>query len=78
MDNHTPIRERNEYPQLMNAKHLMSIGIPRARAYQLLNTAGLPVVKLGGRKFMVRDRFFKWLDEQAANHSEGNSTVSAE
>ena len=70
--------ERADYPQLMAARDITNLGLSRAMAYQLLNRDDLPVVVIGTRRFMNRDRFFEWMDRQAANHSEGNSTVSAE
>ena len=59
--------ERADYPQLMSAKDLKNIGLSRPMAYQLLNRDDLPVVVIGGRRFMNRDRFFEWMDRQAAN-----------
>lgn len=59
--------ERTDYPQLMAAKDITNMGLSRAMAYQLLNREDLPVVVIGTRRFMNRDRFFEWLDKQAAN-----------
>ena len=59
--------ERTDFPQLMTAKDLSKTGISRDAAYRLLNRTDLPVVVIGTRRFMNRDRFFEWLDEQAAN-----------
>lgn len=53
---------------LMNAHDLQAAGIPRALAYQLLNRADMPVITLGRRKFMVKAKFEKWLDEQSGGN----------
>ena len=57
--------EITERAVLLSSKHMQDIGFPRAITYQLLNRADLPVVIIGGRKFMHRDLFLKWLEEQA-------------
>lgn len=54
-----------ERPLLMDAHDLQAEGIPRALAYQLLNRSDMPVITLGRRKFMVRAKFEKWLDESS-------------
>ena len=59
--------ERTDYPQLMSAKDLQAIGLSRPMVYRLLNREDLPVVIIGRRRLMNRDRFFEWLDKQAAN-----------
>lgn len=50
---------------LLDAHDLQAAGIPRTIAYQLLNRADLPVITLGRRKFMVKAKFEKWLDENS-------------
>lgn len=58
--------ERTSYPQLMTAKDLQTVGLSRPMAYRLLNREDLPVVVIGRRRLMNRDRFFEWMDRQAA------------
>ena len=53
-----------KYPMLLDAKDLQeAVGIPRALAYQLLNRADMPVVCLGRRKFMNRDKFVEIMND---------------
>ena len=61
---------REEFPLLMSAKDLQKVGVTKTMAYQLLNREDMPVVCIGGRKFVNRDKFFQWLDGQtlAAPH----------
>lgn len=63
---------REEFPLLMSAKDLQKVGVTKTMAYQLLNREDMPVVCIGGRKFVNRDKFFQWLDGQtlAAVHDE--------
>lgn len=50
---------------MMSAKNIQSVGFSRTLAYSLLNRDDVPVITIGGRKFVQRDRFFEWLDRQA-------------
>ncbi len=63
---------REEFPLLMSAKDLQKVGVTKTMAYQLLNREDMPVVCIGGRKFVNRDKFFQWLDGQtfATPHDE--------
>lgn len=54
-----------ELPLVMSAKDIQVLGFSRSLAYGLLNRADVPVIVIGGRKFVQRDRFFEWLDKQA-------------
>jgi len=63
------INPRTVFPALLNAKHLQECGLTRAMAYQLLNREDMPVVQIGVRKFMNRDRFFEWMDNQSARRA---------
>ena len=55
---------REDFPLLMSAKDLQRVGVTKTMAYQLLNREDIPVVCIGGRKFVNRDKFFQWLDSQ--------------
>lgn len=55
---------REELPLVMSAHDLQAIGFSRSMSYQLLNRKDFPVVEIGGRKFVNRDKFFQWLDNQ--------------
>ena len=60
------IKNEQELPLLMDAKNLQALGFSRSVAYQLLNRADIPVIKVGGRKFVNRNEFFAWLNAQRA------------
>lgn len=50
---------------LWSAKDLQKAGLSRSLSYQLLSRNDLPVIRLGDRKFMLREPFMKWLEQQA-------------
>ncbi|MBR1584430.1 MAG: hypothetical protein IJ662_02690 [Clostridia bacterium] len=50
---------------LLDAHDLQAAGISRTLAYQLLNRADMPVVTFGRRKYLVKDKFLRWLDENS-------------
>lgn len=50
---------------LLSESDRKKYGISRSMWYRLLNREDLPVVKIGGRKFLHRDLFERWLAEQA-------------
>lgn len=63
---------KSELPILLSAKDIQSIGLSRSMAYQLLNRSDVPIVAIGGRKFLNRDRFFEWLDMNTNNGGNGD------
>jgi hypothetical protein len=58
---------REDMPMLLTANDLQTMGFRRAMVYKILNSADVPVVKIGSRKFIQRDKFFKWLDSKETN-----------
>ena len=54
----------NEFPMMLTANDLQAMGFRRAMVYKILNSADVPVVKIWSRKFIQRDKFFKWLDSK--------------
>lgn len=55
---------REDMPMMLTANDLQTMGFRRAMVYKILNSADVPVVKIGSRKFIQRDKFFKWLDSK--------------
>lgn len=54
----------NDLPNILNADQLAStLGVSRARAYQLLNTADFPTLKIGKRKLIPKDKLIAWIDQ---------------
>ena len=57
--------------ELLSASDLQEMGMGRSMVYQLLNRADLPVVQIGKRKFMHREKFLEWLAGQAGQMAGG-------
>ena len=49
-------------PMMLSANEIQTMGFTRTMAYNILNRKDVPVVKIGNRKFIQRDKFFEWLD----------------
>ena len=53
-----------ELPVILTAEEVQKITrLSRASVYNLFNSQGFPCLKLGCRKLVQRDDFFKWLNE---------------
>lgn len=49
----------------MNVADLQqALGIGRAQAYELVNRADFPTIRLGRKILIPRDAFLRWLDKQ--------------
>lgn len=51
-----------EMPYLMTAQNLQQLGFSKSASYAILNMEGMPVIHVGRRKCLVRDKFEKVLD----------------
>ena len=60
---------RESYPELLTADHLQSMGFTRSMSYAFMKREDLPVIRIGRKKFIRRDTFFKWLDSQESSVS---------
>ncbi len=49
---------------LWDAHDLIAAGFSRSTAYQLLHRKDVPVIRVGSRLFVRRERFLRWLDRQ--------------
>lgn len=58
-------KNTSELPELLSERDRTAFGIARTMWYELLNRDDMPIVQIGGRKFIHRDLFRKWLEEQA-------------
>lgn len=55
------IRSIEEMPFMMTASDLQAAGLcGRSRAYELVNTQGFPVLKVGCKKYIPKDAFIEW------------------
>jgi excisionase family DNA binding protein len=58
----------DDLPLMLNANDIVSIlGISRAFAYNLLHDKTLPVIVIGKRRVVNRDKFFNWLEKREHN-----------
>lgn len=55
---------KNEFPEMMTAEDLQILGFTRSMAYAFLNREDVPVIRIGKRKFIRKEKFYKWLEEQ--------------
>ena len=54
---------RNVTPEILSAKDLQDMGFSRSMSYALFNREDIPVIRIGKRKFIRRERFMEWLAE---------------
>ena len=57
-------------PMMLSANEIQAMGFTRTMAYSILNRYDVPVVKIGNRKFVQRDKFFEWLDKRERGDDE--------
>ena len=51
-------------PEILSAKDLQDMGFSRSMSYALFNCEDIPVIRIGKRNFIRREKFFEWLTEQ--------------
>ena len=61
---------KNEYPEMMTAEDLQNFGFTRSMAYAFLNRKDVTVIRIGKRKFIRKERFYEWLEEQERSGNE--------
>ena len=54
---------KNGTPEILSAKDLQDMGFSRSMSYALFNREDIPVIHIGKRKFIRRERFMEWLAE---------------
>jgi len=56
----------DELPISLNAKDLESVlAISRGLVYELFKRPDFPVMEIGGRKLVLKDKFISWLNKQS-------------
>lgn len=55
---------KNGTHEILSAKDLQEMGFSRSMSYALFNREDIPVIRIGKRKFIRRERFMEWLAEQ--------------
>ena len=58
------MNSRETLPMMLSANDIQTMGFTRTMAYNILDREDVPVVKIGNRKFIQRDKFFDWLDSR--------------
>lgn len=56
--------KKSNTPEILSAKDLRDMGFSRPMSYALFNRADVPVIHIGKRKFIRREKFLEWLAEQ--------------
>ncbi|WP_322175986.1 helix-turn-helix domain-containing protein [Acutalibacter caecimuris] len=64
-------RNHEELPLFLSARTVAQVlGISRAGAYELLHQEGFPVLKIGSRLVVPKEKFLLWIESQT-----GDSTL---
>lgn len=58
---------------MLSANNIQTMGFTRTMAYNILDRDDVPVVKIGSRKFIQRDKFFEWLDSREKSKIDGRT-----
>lgn len=61
-------KSKEDYPLILNAGHIAEIlAVSKPTAYELMDTAEFPLIRLGRCKRVQRDDFFQWLTKQSSS-----------
>ena len=61
------IFSNDQLPCMLNANQIAAyMEISRAGAYELMRSEGFPLIRIGKRMIVPRDKFLQWVDEQTA------------
>ena len=56
-----------QLPCMLNAKDVEGyMRISRAEVYQQMHSEGFPLIRIGKRMIVPRDKFLEWVDNQTA------------
>ena len=57
-------KSMDDLPLMLNAIDIMNVlGISRAFAYNIMHDKSLPVIVIGKRRVVNKDKFFIWLEK---------------
>ena len=57
-------KSMDDLPLMLNAIDIMNVlGISRAFAYTIMHDKSLPVIVIGKRRVVNKDKFFTWLEK---------------
>ncbi len=61
----------DELPLFLNAEIVAkALGISPSRGYELMHTSGFPVLRVGNRMVVPKEKFIQWV-EQSTNGGDG-------
>lgn len=66
------MNSRENLPMMLSANDIQAMGFTRTMVYKILSSDEVPVVKIGSRKFVQRDKFFAWLDSKEKSKIDDN------
>ena len=66
------MNSRETLPMMLSANGIQAMGFTRTMVYKILSSEEVPVVKIGSRKFVQRDKFFAWLDSKEKSELDNN------
>lgn len=66
------MNSRENLPIMLSANDIQAMGFTRTMVYKILSSEEVPVVKIGSRKFVQRDKFFAWLDSKEKSELDDN------
>jgi len=61
---------KNSTPEILSAKDLQDMGFSRSMSYALFNRKDIPIIHIGKRKFIRREKFLEWIAEQEKANEE--------
>lgn len=60
------ITSYDQLPIMLSAKNVANaLGISESKAYELFRSKGFPVIVLGRRKLVAKDKLIEWLNKKA-------------
>lgn len=54
---------KNSTPEILSAKDLQDMGFSRSMSYAFFNRKDIPIIHIGKRKFIRREKFLEWIAE---------------
>ena len=66
------MNSKENLPMMLSANDIQAMGFTRTMVYKILSSEEVPVVKIGSRKFVQRDKFFAWLDSREKSELDDN------
>ena len=61
----------DELPLFLNARTVAQVlGISQAGAYELLHQEGFPVLKIGSRLVVPKEKFLSWIESQTGGEAQ--------